>query len=229
MHALSKCLMLFTVGLFATSCAALDAGARVPTGAPTPVPEGEGWMDLLSDDHASQWRNVSDSAEGVFQIANGEMHIKGQKPTRYIAYEGDTFGDFELHIEFKLAPGCNSGVFFRTDPRNTVQGGMEIQVLDDHGSPPSTQGSGSLYDVATPMWNLARPAGEWNSYDITCRGSHLVVVANGWKVLDIDLAQLTMPIGKFNTPLAELPRVGHLILQDHGGEVTFRNLRIRKI
>lgn len=229
MHTASKFLILFAAGLVATSCAALDAGARVPTGAPTAVPEGEGWVDLLSGEHAAQWRNVSDSAENIFQIANGEMHIAGQKPTRYIAYEGDTFGDFELHIEFKLAPGCNSGVFFRTNPRDPVQGGMEIQVLDDHGTAPTTQGSGSLYDVATPMWNLARPAGEWNSYDITCRGSQLVVVVNGWKVLDIDLAQLTMPIGKFETPLAELPREGHLILQDHGGEVTFRNLRIRKL
>lgn len=229
MHALSRCFASLAATALAASCAALDNGPRVPVGEPTPVPAGEEWIDLFSGGHAAKWRNVSDNREGIFSIADGEMRIPGQKPTRYIAYEGGTFGDFELHIEFKLGPKANSGVFFRSDPKDPVQGGMEIQVLEDHGSPPSTQGSGSLYDVATPTWNLARPAGEWNSYDITVRGSHLVVVMNGWKVLDLDLARLTMPIGKFNTPLAEMPREGHLILQDHGGEVVFRNLRVRRL
>jgi hypothetical protein len=52
---------------------------------------------------------------------------------------------------------------------------------------------------------------------------------NGWKILDLDLSRMTTPIGKFDTPLAELPKVGHVILQDHGAEVWFRNLVIKPL
>jgi hypothetical protein len=52
---------------------------------------------------------------------------------------------------------------------------------------------------------------------------------NGWKVLDLDLAKFTTPVGKFPTPLAQLPQSGHIILQDHGGEVTYRNLLVKKL
>lgn len=202
---------------------------RVAVGAPTSRPDGAGWIDLFDDAHTAQWTNVTDSQPGIFEFQDGMFHVAGKTPTRYIALMGETFGDFELHVEFKVAKGANSGVFFRTDPQNPVQGGFEIQVLDDAGQVPSKNSSGSLYDVATPMFNMARPTGEWNSYDITCLGSSLTVMMNGWKVIDVDFAKMTMPIGKFDTPLAKLPREGNIVLQDHGGEVWFRNLVIRKL
>jgi hypothetical protein len=79
------------------------------------------------------------------------------------------------------------------------------------------------------MFNMAMPAGEWNSFDIRFEGSRLEVVYNGWKVLDVDVSLMTMPIGKFDTPLALMPREGHIILQDHGDEAWFRNLRVRRL
>lgn len=211
-------------------CVAIAGGDNPrPVGAPTPAPEGEAWVNLFTGAHAEQWENVSDSAEGIFSIEDGVFHIGGDDPTRYIAYVGEQFGDFELHVEFKLAKGTNSGLFFRTDPKNPVYGGMEIQVLEDHGNAPTTHTSGSLYDVASPMFNMSLPAGEWNSYDMRCEGGQVTVIMNGWKVLDVDLDKMTMPIGKFPTPLAELPKEGHIILQDHGGEAWFRNLLVRKL
>ena len=217
------CITLF----LAVACA--DEAPRLPQGEPTPVPEGEGWMDLFDVENAEYWRNVSDDESGIFTVEDGIFHISGRKPTRYIAWMKESFGDFELHIEFKLPQHANSGVFVRSSPKDPVQAGMEVQVFGDHGSPPSTHGSGALYDIASPMFNMARPAGEWNSYDIRFEGSHLEVIYNGWKVLDLDLSKMTMPIGKFDTPLAQFPPEGHIILQDHGDEVTFRNLRIRRL
>ncbi len=212
---------------FATACA--DDAPRLPVGAPTAAPQGDEWLDLFDDSNADQWKNVTDKREGIFTIEDGVFHVRGQRPTRYIAWMGDTFGDFELHIEFKLTSEANSGVFIRTDPKDPVQGGMEIQVFEDHGKPPHKEGSGSLYDIASPMFNMAMPAGEWNSFDIRFEGSRLEVVYNGWKVLDVDVSVMTTPIGKFDTPLALMPREGHIILQDHGDEVWFRNLRVRRL
>lgn len=205
----------------------LPAG-RFPEGQPTARPEGEGWIDLFDAAHAAGWKNVTDGDASVFELRDGVFHIFG-KSGAYMAYEPETFGDFALHIEFKVTRGANSGVFFRTDPKNPVQGGIEVQVLDDHGVAPNRNGSGSIYDVVTPMFNMARPAGEWNSYDITCRGSEVEVVMNGWRVIHTDLSQMTMPIGKFDTPLAALPRDGHIILQDHGAEVWYRNLVVKRL
>ena len=145
--------------------------------------------------------------------------IRGLFPADQIGFQRDfgrsrRFGlpgfqsgqDFALHLEFKLDTGSNSGVMFRAAKEDPVFKGMEIQVYGDQGKPPTNHSCGALYDVATPMFNMSRPAGEWNSYDMVCGGSHVELVMNGWKVLDVDLSKMTMPIGKFPTPLAELPR-----------------------
>ena len=127
---------------------------RLPVGAMTPAPSGEGWINLFSDENASKWENVTDKLENFFSIEDGIFHVPGKKPTRYIAWLGESFGDFELHIEFKVAEGSNSGVFFRTDPQDPVQGGMEIQVYGDFEKAPAKYSSGALYDIATPMFNM---------------------------------------------------------------------------
>ena len=202
---------------------------RAPVGEPTPRPSGEGWIDLFAEENRSAWKNVTNDDQ-VWEFEGDVLHVIGKPGTQYFAWTQREFGDFELHVEFMLKKdGANSGVFFRTSPEDPVQKGMEIQVQGDYGNPPSRNGVGSLYDVASPMFNMLLPNGEWNSYDITCKGSNLVVVMNGWKILDLDLSKMTKPIGKFDTPLAELPQSGHIILQDHGDEAWYRNLVVRPL
>lgn len=233
---MKKSLLGFVLGIVATIVAGAGAYAAVkeveevkmPSGMPTERPSGDGWVDLLSAEHAGAWKNADDDKK-IFEIADGQLHIFGAKPMRQIAWMTEPFGDFTMHVEFKLAKGTNSGVFFHSDPKDPVYKGFEVQVLDDSGTIPNKNSSGSIYDVATPMFNLARPAGEWNSYDITCQGSNVIVVVNGWKVIDVDLSKLTMPVGKFATPLATLPNSGHVLLQDHGGEIWYRNVLVKKL
>ena len=209
---------------------ALHAGEEEPLPRPvgelTPVPEGAGWVDLFDADNAPLWEV---DAENRFAFQDGVMHIFGNKPTRYIHYAGDTYEDFEVHLEFKLTERVNSGLMFRAAPEDPVYQGMEIQILDSYGEHPNYHTCGSLYDVAAPMFNMVNKPGEWNSLDVTVKGKQVVVVMNGWKVLDLDLSKMTMPIGKFPTPLNDLPMVGSLLLQDHGDEVWFRNMRVRKL
>ncbi len=202
----------------------------VPEGFPTPAPEGEGWINLLDEDRIAYWENVTDDRE-IFEIADGMLHIFGRSiyPLRYVGYTGERFGDFELHIEFKVTRRANSGVFLRSSGEDPLARGFEVQVLDDHGKRPTKRRSGSIYDVVTPMFNMSRPTGEWNSFDITVRGDEVVVFMNGWRVIHTDFSKMTMPLGKFETPYAELPREGILMLQDHGGEVWYRNILIRRL
>ena len=201
-----------------------------PDGSPTAPPLGEGWVDLLDADHAPLWKNVGDEKE-IFAIEGGIVHIFGRSthPLRYVTYTGEQFADFELHIEFKVTWRANSGVFLRTQPNDPVNRGFEIQVLDDHGQAPNKNGSGSIYDVVSPMFNLARPRGEWNSYDVRVQGHEVSITMNGWLVVQTDFSKMTSPLGKFKIPYAEMKQDGSLALQDHGGEVWYRNIRIRKL
>lgn len=201
----------------------------IPTGACTPRPEGEGWIDLLDDAHAAGWKNTVDDLD-IFEIKNGLLHIFGRSLStlRYAGYTAERFADFDLHVEFKVARGANSGVFLRAQPNDPVYRGFEIQVLDDYGTAPNKNGCGAIYDVTTPMYNMSFPAGQWNSYDISLKGPEVIVHMNGWRVIHTDLSKMTMKIGKYKAPFAELPPEGNLLLQDHGGEVWYRNILIRK-
>ncbi len=201
----------------------------VPVGEPTPPPEGEGWLELLAEERLGEWKNVTDDKD-IFEAGGGMIHIYGRTvhPLRYVGYTGENFADFDLHLEFKVARNANSGVFLRAQGVDPLARGFEIQVLDDHGKKPTKNRSGAIYDVVTPMFNMSRPAGEWNSFDITVDGGEVIVFMNGWRVIHTGFSKMTTPLGKFDVPYAELPREGMIMLQDHGGEVWYRNILIRK-
>ena len=218
---------MFTVAAIAL-CDQQQDGAGIPRGMLTPRPEGPEWMDLLSPENMSEWSSNM-SARDVFEIDHGTLHIYGAESGAHVGFMKERLRDLQLHIEFKVSPKANSGIVLRGERDAPLFTGMEIQVFDDHGSPTTKHSCGALYDVATPMFNMSLAAGQWNSFDITCQGRTLVVVMNGWKILDIDLSRLTMPIGRFPKPYAELALDGYLFLQDNVGEVWYRNIMLKTL
>ena len=86
-----------------------------------------------------------------------------------------TFGDFKLHIEFRYPSGSNSGVYLR--------GRHEVQIEDDYGREPYSHRFSGIYGFITPSEIAARPAGQWQTYDITLVGRMVTVVANGKRVI----------------------------------------------
>lgn len=223
-------LFLVALGAFSVNYVLRGSWKPRPQGVPTPAPTGEGWINLLANEQLPLWKNITDDT-GIFEIQNGELHIFGSSlaKLRYAGYTAREFGDCDVHLEFRLAKGTNSGVFLRVKENDPVRRGFEIQVLDDYDQNPSMTGTGGIYDIACPMYNLARPAGEWNSYDISLRGKEIKVFVNGWKVMDTDFSLLTKPIGKFPVAFADLPLEGILALQDHGGEIWYRNIWIKPL
>lgn len=145
------------------------------------------------------------------------------------------FGDFEVTLEYKTSEKANSGLFFRTDPRNPVQGGFEIQIA----SPGLYSGKhvlGSLYDAKEAAVSAGKPDGEWNVMTLTCKGPSIKATVNGQTTVDVNIDQWTErkknPDGtknKFKTPLKDMPRVGHLGLQYHGQPVWFRKFEIKPL
>ncbi|MDP6794162.1 MAG: DUF1080 domain-containing protein [Verrucomicrobiota bacterium] len=157
-------------------------------------------------------------------------------PGGYIWAKG-SYENFELELDFKMSKRCNSGVFFRTDPKNAVQGGFEIQILDSNGkSSVGTHDCGALYDALAPSANAAKPSGEWNHMKLTVNGPSVKVVLNGKQVIVADLDQWTKarknPDGsrnKFRTALKDLPRTGSIGLQYHGHPVWFKNIFLKPL
>ena len=86
-----------------------------------------------------------------------------------------TFGDFKLHVEFRYPKGSNSGVYLR--------GRHEVQIEDDYGQEPHSHRFSGIYGFVKPSEMMARPAGQWQTYDITLIGRMVTVVANGRQVI----------------------------------------------
>ncbi|HEY0709227.1 MAG TPA: DUF1080 domain-containing protein, partial [Polyangia bacterium] len=86
------------------------------------------------------------------------------------------YQDFKLHLEVKLAKGGATGVFLR--------GRYQVQVADDAGQPVSDESSGAIYGLIAPRENAAKPAGEWQTLDVTLVGRRVTVVLNGKTVVD---------------------------------------------
>ena len=102
----------------------------------------------------------------------------------------DQFGDFELTLEYNLAPGANSGVFFRVTEDDPViwHEAPEIQVIDNARTDlKPAQTAGANYDLHAPARDVTRPAGQWNALRILVQGNHVEQWINGTKVVEYEL------------------------------------------
>ena len=128
------------------------------------------------------------------------------------------FGDFAFRFEFKLEPGGNNGVSVR---------GHEIQILDDyarqHEHIKPCQYHGSIYCCVPAKRGHTKPAGQWNTEEIECKGSHWKVTVNDVVIVDVDLT--TVP---GQEALAKRTK-GPLGFLGHSSRVEFRNLRVKDL
>jgi len=123
-----------------------------------------------------------------------------------------TFGDFKLHVEFRYPKESNSGVYLR--------GRHEVQIQDDFGNEPANDRFSGIYGFVSPSVIAARPAGEWQSYDITLVGRMVTVVANGRQVIcNQEIPGITGGALDSNESAP-----GPLFLQGDHGPVEYRNI-----
>ena len=181
----------------------------------------EGWVD-----EAAPPRKPGVERKKAWSVEDGEIVCAGGG-FGFLRYGGKDFGDFTLRLEFQMVKKGNSGIGIRTRPFDAVEGShtrpsfhsYEIQLLDDAGKPPSPGSTGSLYRYVAPTKNPVKPAGEWNSMEIACRGPVIRIVLNGVPIQDFD--QTT------RADTREKPLRGSICLQNHGSPVRFRNILVR--
>jgi len=148
----------------------------------------------------------------------------------------EVYGDFDFRFSFRVAPGANSGVMWHVtdEGAETYFSGPEYQVLDDGARKPGPKHAvGALYDLVPATDKVVRPAGQWNEGRIVVRDGRLQHFLNGRKVVDCACAgpewdQLIAESKFRDWPFGKSP-TGRLALQDHGDEVAFRDLRVKKL
>jgi hypothetical protein len=190
----------------------------------------KGFTSLFNGKNLDGWK----AKPGGWTVEDG---VLTRKPRSGYIWTEKAYGDFILDVEVKVSPRCNSGIFFRTDPKNSVQGGFEIQVMDTTGKKKlGKHDHGALYDALAPSANPAKPRGQWDRFVIKCQGPKVTVSINGKQVVTANLDRWTTgnrnPDGsrnKFRTALKDLPRTGHIGFQDHGQDVWYRNIYLKRL
>ncbi|QCX00203.1 DUF1080 domain-containing protein [Aggregatimonas sangjinii] len=124
------------------------------------------------------------------------------------------FKDFKVHVEFQVPEGSNSGFYLR--------GRYEVQITDDFGKDPSSVLFGGVYGFLIPNEMAAKPAGEWQFYDITLIGRRVTVVANGQTIInEQNIPGITG--GALDSKEGE---PGPFLIQGDHGPVSFRAITV---
>ncbi len=202
-----------------------------------PDPLSGAWTDLTDLRH---WRALDGGEPPArWQVEEDALHFTPGQGGGGDLISREAYGDFELTLDWKIAPCGNSGIFYRGagGPEPMYLTAPEMQVLDDACHEDArfpSHVAGSLYDLAAPTVNAVRPAGAWNAVRIVARGAHLEHWVNGQQVGAYEQGgpswNARVAVSKFREmPAYGTRRSGFLGLQDHGDEVWYRHVRIRRL
>lgn len=199
------------------------------------------WTPLFPADgepkgfHVTAWDDVSKPApEGAkWIVKDGVLH--GSTPRGTWLVSDDEYADFELELDFKIAAPGNSGVGLRfPSAGDPAFDGFELQIMGKtyrgRDEVPTDERTGALYQLFTPKVEAFRQK-DWNHYDITCRGPHVLVYLNGHRIQDLNLDEHKETPKRGKAP-ADRPRKGHIGFQELSRgdtHVEIKNARIRRL
>ena len=187
----------------------LFIGERAPKLWRDKAPKWGAPMKIFNGKDLAGWKTLGKTNQWV--VENGVL--KSPKSGSNIRTE-KTFNDFKLHIEFRYPKGSNSGVYLR--------GRYEIQIEDNKGMEPMSLYLGGIYGFIDPWLNVAKEAGEWQSYDVELVGRMVTLVANGVTVIyKQEIPGVTG--GALDSREAE---PGPIMMQGDHGPIEFRNIII---
>ena len=174
--------------------------------------QSDGWITLLDGTKMGDWTEVGKANWAMKDGALAADKLDGKDASYLVSKE--SYKDFQIKAEFWADDDANSGIFIRCDGRDKIDAKIcyEVNIFDKRPDP--TYGTGAIVDVAK-VDPMPKAGGKWNTYEITAQGSHLVVVLNGQKTVDVQDS-------KHNAG-------GPFALQYGSGVIKFRKVQIKPL
>jgi hypothetical protein len=209
----------------------------------------DGWKLLFDGKTTKGWHKYGNEPIGsAWKVKDGYLYLDTSvKQDWQIKGGGDIvtdeeYQDFDLQLEWKIAKDGNSGVIFYINEDKQKynwpwETGPEMQVLDNNGHPDAKiikHRAGDLYDLISCSKETVKPYGEWNLAEIKCLHGKLDLFLNGYNVVSTQMWNDNWKKLIANSKFKNMPgfgtyQSGHIGLQDHGNEVCFRNIKIRRL
>lgn len=204
----------------------------------TDAEKSAGWKLLFDGKTLGGWQPVGQAGAPVtgWAVQDGVLfHGKAAGGGDIVTVEN--YGDFELTWEWKIGDVANSGLKYNL-PDAAKGVGFEYQLVDDEKHPDGVRGgrlhvTASLYDLIEPSADRkVKPAGEWNGSRVVVNGDHVEHWLNGVKVVEFDCGSDDLKARIAKSKFQNVANFGAktaspILLQDHGDEVSFRNLKLR--
>jgi hypothetical protein len=209
----------------------------------------DGWILMFDGKTTGKWRGYNkDHFPTGWSVVDETLQCKssgrgeaGGQDGGDIIYD-EKFQNFELSLEWKISNGGNSGVLYLAQeiPDKAIwQSAPEMQVLDNTKHPDGRDGvhsAGALYDMIGVDQSKVKPVGEWNQAKVLVYKGLVEHWLNGEKVVEYHLwtpewnemvAKSKFP--EYNPDWANVAQEGFIGLQDHGDDVWYRNIKIKKL
>jgi hypothetical protein len=211
---------------------------------------GGDWVSLFDGKTFRGWHTYgADNIGNAWKVEDSTMHLTVSAKNGWQTVGGgdlvtnENYTNFDLRLEWKISPGGNSGIFFYVHEdidrfKNPNQSGLEMQINDDPNNKNGTiekQRNGDLVGLlSSSSSKIARPAGQWNEVEIRSDRGKLNFFMNGQNVLSTTLWDDNWEDLIENSKFKKMEdygtfKKGRIALQDHGSDVWFRNIRIRKL
>lgn len=174
---------------------------------PASSDEGE-WVTLFDGSDLSHFNQVG---EAEWEIIDDYVEADGYTWS-YLATR-ESYSDFQLELEFWPSPDANSGVYIRCQNPDHIrsESGYEINIYDQNENPDNR--TGAIIHFSPPM-EAIEAGGQWNTYEITANGPHITVRLNGTLVNELE---------------DDTYASGPIALQNNGGLIRFRNVRVKRL
>ncbi len=204
-----------------------------------PKENEEGWTLLFNGTDFTGWKSAKGGPVPAerWKIENGVLSTLPDKEGFVDIVTEESFGAFELVLEFKVTAGANSGVKYFILPGTTL--GCEYQIIDndffgDEREENAKRLQGGLYDMIPPAVDASKPVGDRNVARIVSDGKKVEHWLNGEKTVSYDRSsdafKEIVSKSKFaKTADFATPTQSPILLQDHGGVVSFMNIKIKKL
>jgi len=226
----------------------VDSSMNMNVNVLTTEEKNDGWQLLFDGKTTNGWHTYGKETTGsAWKIEDGTLRLDADAKKNSQAEGGDmvTNGEYEnfhLKLDWRISPNGNSGIMFYVNDdaakyENTYNTGPEMQVLDNAGHPDAKitkHRAGDLYDLISVSKETVKPVGEWNTAEIIADKGNLRFNLNGEQVVNTTMWDDAWRTMLANSKFKDMQgfgtyKKGKIALQDHGDNVWYRNIKIRKL